>query len=277
MSLSERAMLITLSVSCWTGSRKDDSVVEEINAKHNARDSGRFSKYLIDKEELKPCSAHAAALRQQHYKLTLPWLDNGARLLPSRLFSEYDREIRKMSAQYDALVDTFLQRYDTLLKPDARLRLGSLYNAEDYPEAFDLRSKFGVTTDIAPVPSGSDFRVDVGDAERSRIQNEIFSRVAERERTAMGDAWKRVRDVVGNIRARLSADKPILRESLMENASELTRLLPGLNVSNDAAMSRVCQLITDELLTDITRLRSSKRERARVAEIANRILQQVPV
>lgn len=276
MSLSERAMLITLSVSCWTGSRKDDSVVEEINAKHNARDSGRFSKYLVDKEELKPCSAHVAALRAQHYKLTLPWLDNGARLLPSRLFSEYDREIRAMSTQYDVLVDTFLQRYDTLLKPDARVRLGSLYNAEDYPDVASLRSKFGVTTDIAPVPSGSDFRVDVGDTERARIQGEITSRVERRERQAMDDAWRRVKDVVGNISARLSADKTILRESLMENAVELTRLLPGLNVSNNTAMSDVCQLITDELLTDITKLRNSKRERARVADIANRILQRVP-
>ena len=173
MSLSDKAMLITLSVSCWTGSRKDDSVVEEVNLRHGAKDAGRFSKYLVDKRELEPCAAHARAIRALHYKLTLPWLDNGARLLPSKIFAEYDRELRAMTAQYDKLVDAFLQRYETLLKPDARIRLGTLYNPDDYPNASELRNKFGVSTDIAPVPSGSDFRVDIGDNERARIQREI--------------------------------------------------------------------------------------------------------
>lgn len=276
MTLATKAMLITLSVSCWTGSRKDERVVEEVNARHGAKDSGRFSKYLVAKEELQPLSSHASAIRAMHYRMTLPWLDNGSRLLPAKVFSDYSKELRQMKAEYEALVDTFVVRYDTFLRPDAALRLGSLYDPDDYPTGNALREKFDVTTDIAPVPSGSDFRVDVGDSERERIRSEIDAQFSARLKSAVADAWKRVREVVGNIHVRLSADKPILRESLIDNAAELARVLPGLNVTDDPQLEAVCRDITNNLLVDIVTLRTSKRERMRVAAIAERILSQVP-
>lgn len=276
MTLSTKAMLITLSVSCWTGTRKDERVVEEVNARHGAKDSGRFSKYLVAKDELQPLSSHASAIRAMHYRMTLPWLDNGARLLPARVFSDYSKELRQMKADYEALVNTFITRYDTFLRPDAAIRLGSLYDSADYPAGYELREKFNVTTDIAPVPSGSDFRVDVGDSERERIRAEIDARFSERLKSAVDDAWKRVRETVGNIQVRLSADKPILRESLIDNAAELARVLPGLNVTDDPQLEAVCRDITNNLLVDIVTLRTSRRERLRVAGIAQRILDQAP-
>lgn len=276
MTLSTKAMLITLSVSCWTGSRKDERVVEEVNARHGAKDSGRFSKYLVAKEELQPLSSHASAIRAMHYRMTLPWLDNGSRLLPAKVFGDYSKELRQMKADYEALVDKFVIRYDTFLRPDAAIRLGSLYDSDDYPTGDALREKFDVTTDIAPVPSGSDFRVDVGDSERERIRAEIDAQFSARLKSAVDDAWKRVREVVGNISVRLSADKPILRESLIDNAADLARVLPGLNVTDDPQLEAVCRDITNNLLVDIVTLRTSKRERMRVAAIAERILSQVP-
>lgn len=277
MTLATKAMLITLSVSCWTGSRKDDKVVQEVNARHGATDAGRFSKYLVSKDELSPLSSHAGAIRAMHYRMTLPWLDNGSRLLPAKMYAEYSRELRKMKDEYDILVDTFVQRYDTFLKPDARLRLGTLYDADDYPPGYALREKFGVTSDIAPVPSGSDFRVDIGDSERARISSEIDAQFSARLKSAMDDAWKRVREVVGNIYVRLSADKPILRDSLIDNAAELARVLPGLNVTDDPKLEAVCRAITNELLVDIVTLRRSRKERVRVAQTAQTILAQIPV
>ena len=276
MTLATKAMLITLSVSCWTGSRKDDNVVKEVNARHGATDSGRFSKYLVAKEELAPLSSHAGAIRAMHYRMTLPWLDNGSRLLPAKVYNDYRKELRQLKDDYELLVDKFITRYDTFLKPDARLRLGTLYDSEDYPAGHELRDKFGVTTDIVPVPSGSDFRVDVGDSERERIRSEIDAQFSARLKSAMDDAWKRVREVVGNIEVRLSADKPILRDSLIDNASELARVLPGLNVVDDPNLEAVVREITNELLVDIVTLRKSRRERVRVANVARRILSKVP-
>jgi hypothetical protein len=275
MSLQEKAMLITLSVSCWTARKQDKKVSAEVEASHNARDAGRYNKLLIDKVHLDPLTSYAGAIRQYHYKMTLPWMDNGARLLPSKLFLEYSQEVRKMQAQYERLVDDLVNKYPQLVQ-EARQRLGTMYDPDDYPDAYDIRSKFSVETDIMPVPDGADFRVGVADSERERIRAEISQRVALRQASAIRDAWIRIREVVGNVAARLSTPKPIIRDSLIENTEELARLLPGLNVNDDPAMSDVCQRIIDKLIVPPDRLRRSMSLRRQVVADAQGILALCP-
>ncbi len=276
MSLQTNAMLITLSVSCWTGRVQDKKVSEEVDANHGATNAGRYNKLLIDKAYMDPLVQHAGKVRQYHYKMTLPWMDNGARLLPSALFMEYSQEIRSLSAAYENIVDNFISLYDSKLVQDARMRLGTLYDPEDYPPGMDLRSKFSISTDIVPVPDGHDFRVDINDAERVRISKEISAAVAERQASAERDAWARCKDVVSTIQARLSSPKPVIRESLIDNASELVRLLPGLNISGNPKMTAVCDLITTDLIVNPGVLRNSMSARKRVADAAGRILAMMP-
>ena len=275
MSLQDKAMLITLSVSCWTARKQDKKVAAEVEASHNARDAGRYNKLLIDKTHLDPLTSHAGAIRQYHYKMTLPWMDNGARLLPSKLFMEYSAELRKMQSEYERLVNALIHKYPTLVQ-DARQRLGTMFDPEDYPQANELAEKFGVDTDIMPVPAGADFRVGVADSERHKIQSEITERVAKRQAAAIRDAWVRIREVVGAVGTRLSAPKPIIRDSLIENTEELTRLLPGLNVTDDPVMADVCQRIITNLLVDPNTLRRSVTVRRRVAADAQSILALCP-
>jgi len=276
MSLQTQAMLVTLSVSCWTGRVQDKKVSAEVEQTHGAVDAGRYNKLLVDKSHMDPLVQFAGKIRQYHYKMTLPWLDNGARLLPSALFLEYSAKIRQYTAEYEKVVDAFIDIYDRRLVQDARQRLGTMYDPEDYPPGADLRSKFGISVDIVPVPDGQDFRVDVGDAERTRISREISERVAQRQAQAEKDAWDRCRDVVTTIQTRLSSPKPIIRESLIDNASELVRLLPGLNVSNSPKMQAVCDSIALKLIVNPDVLRSSMTARKRVADAATEILGMMP-
>lgn len=276
MSLQSKAMLVALSVSCWTARKQDKSVSAEVEKSHNARDAGRYNKLLVDKQHLDPLTSFAGQIRTYHYKMTLPWMDNGARLLPSILFMEYSAQMRKLKTEYENLVHIFINLYDTKLIQDARVRLGTMFNPDDYPPSNELASKFNVETDIMPVPSGSDFRVDVTDTERARIADDISRRVAERQAAATRDAWARVRDAVTLVNIRLNAPKAIIRDSLIDNARDLARLLPGLNISADPLMDQVCQLITDELLVDPARLRRSATLRKSTATTAAKILELIP-
>lgn len=276
MSLQDKAMLITLSVSCWTARKQDKKVSTEVEQQHNAKDAGRYNKLLVDKKDLDPLTSYAGQIRNYHYKMTLPWMDNGARLLPSKLFMEYSAELRKMKAEYERLVSDFILIYDTRLIQEARQRLGTMFDSEDYPDSSTLREKFGVETDIMPVPDGADFRVAVADTERERIARDISDKVAKRQAAAVRDAWARVRDTVGLVATRLSADKAIIRDSLIENARDLARLLPGLNVNDDPLMGKVADAIANDLLVEPARLRSSTAARQRVVAAANNILGMVP-
>ena len=180
-----------------------------------------------------------------------------------------------MQSEYERLVEALIQKYPTLIQ-EARQRLGTMFDPEDYPQAYELSDKFSVETDIMPVPDGADFRVAVADSERERIQESISRKVAERQAAAVRDAWQRIRGVVGNVAARLSTPKPIIRDSLIENTEELTRLLPGLNVNDDPTMADVCQRIITNLLVDPNVLRRSITVRRRVAADAQSILALCP-
>lgn len=276
MSLTDKAMIVTLSVSCWTARKQDKKVAEEVEQKHNARDAGRYNKLLIDKQYLDPLTSMAGRIRQKHYDLTLPWLDNGGRLLPSKLFFKYQSEMTALKDEYRQKVDSFIPLYDSQLIADARQRLGTMYDPSDYPPGVTLRHKFSVDIDIAPVPHANDFRVEVGDVERQRIQEEIMARTAQRQREAMDDAWARVRRVVTNIHARMTAPKTIIHDSLMENAQELVQLLPGLNVIDDPILAEVTQDITNNLLVDAWKLRKSATTRKSMAKAAEEILKKLP-
>lgn len=275
-NLNSKAMIVTLNVSCWTARKQDKKVSAEVDAAHNARDGGRYNKLLVDKSHLDPLTSFANSIRQYHYKMTLPWMDNGGRLLPSKLFLEYQQEINSLKDGYSRLVDAFLAEYDPKLIQDARQRLGTMYDPEDYPPASKLRDKFGVEIDIMPVPNAADFRVDVADSEVRRIQAEIIQRVEQRQREAMRDAWGRVRETVTTIHTRLSADKPVIRESLIENAIELSRILPSLNVADDPTMTAVTQDIVNNLLVNTWTLRNSRAARQKVAQEAQNILSKIP-
>lgn len=276
MSLREQAMLITLSVSCWTNSIKDRKVSAEVERTHNARDAGRYNKTLVDKTYVDPLTSFAGQIRAFHYTMTLPWGNNGDRLLPAKLFMEYSAQLRKLTSQYDDLVTDFLKVYDTRLIQDARNRLGSMYNPEDYPPSAELRQKFGVRTDITPLSEGSDFRVDVSDAERDRIRGEIDAKLAERQTKAQEDAWLRVKEAVSAVETRMLEEKPVFRDTLITNVEEITKLLPGLNITNDPQVGEVCKVITQELIVNPSRLRSSPSLRRSIREAASKVLQMIP-
>lgn len=276
MSLQTQAMLVTLSVSCWTARKQDKKVSAEVEANHGAHDAGRYNKLLVDKVHLDPLTSFAGQIRQYHYKMTAPWMDNGARLLPSKLSMEYFAEIRKLKQDYQNLVSNFIQLYNTQLVQAARQRLGTMYNPDDYPAGSDLFAKFGVDVDIQPIPDGQDFRVDVGDAERQRIAQDIADKVAARTAAAQRDAWARIREAVSAIESRLSAPKGRIYDTLISNAEALVRVLPGLNVANDPRMDQVCSEVTSRLIIDPQRLRDSVSSRKRVAEAAREILGMMP-
>jgi len=82
-NLNEKAMLVKLSVSQWTARKYDKKVSQEINDQYSAHDAGRYNKVLIAQEEIKKISKVASQARSFHYFNTLPWDDNGSRILPS--------------------------------------------------------------------------------------------------------------------------------------------------------------------------------------------------
>lgn len=272
MSIQDQAMLANLTISQWTARKHDRKASKEVDTAHGANDAGRYNKLLVDKSALQPIASAASALRDLHYKLTLPWGDNGDRLLPSTLFVDYTNKVRAARQVFDDAVASFVGSYPNLIQ-DARKRLGTLYEPGDYPATSQISTRFGSHVGFAPVASAEDFRVDVGAENVAEIRAEITRQAEQRLNDATKECWTRVRDVVERYAERMSAENGKVYDSMVDGARDLVNLLPALNMTHDSELTRVTHEIEQRLLRYTTsQLRSSLGARQAVSAAANDIL-----
>lgn len=283
--LSSRAMLCGLRITNWTARKLDKRVTAEVNAEHGASaDAGRYNKALLAKDSLAPIVTAANAARSLHYARTLPWLDDGARLLPAAAYADFAPRMGRLRDEFNAAVDAFVAGYPAYVDA-ARVRLNGMWRAEDYPAVSEIRSRFSFSVRVLPVPDAGDFRVDVGDAAAAEIRAAVERDTRAALETAMRDAWARVAETVGRMAERLAAYKPgadgsraegIFRDSLVENVRDLAAILPGLNLTNDPALSAVADRMARELCQHgADDLRESDVLRKATAESAESILADV--
>lgn len=247
MNLSEKAMLVNLSISQWTARKYDRKVSSEVNAAHGAKDdAGRYNKSLVARESLKDIQRIVNQARILHYEKTLPWFDEGARILPAAMFSEYSATMRQLRGEFETVVRDFADAYPALID-DARIALNGLFNVQDYPPAEMIRGKFDWRVSISPLPNADDFRVQLSDDEIETVRKEIEARAGDAAEMANKDLWERLYKVVSNMADKLVIPDAIFRNSLVENIGELTSMLPKLNITNDANLEEMRRKVESKL------------------------------
>ena len=272
--LQSKAMLARLTISQWSARKHDKTVSAEVERAHAAHDAGRFNKLLVSKALLDPVSKLAGNIRAYHYSQTLPWNDGGDRLLPSILFADYTAEIRRFKGEFQALVRTLVAAYPAEVQA-ARNRLGTMYNAADYPDAYELHTRFNIDIEFVPVPDAKDFRVDVSEEAADEIRTQITTSVNARQAEAVKDCYRRVRDVVSKLYERLSVENAVFKDSLINNARDLMAVLPGLNITQDPELFTLHNEI-NALLVDPQMLRNNPAARKATADAADAILAKLP-
>ncbi len=141
MQLQEKAMLAFLTISQWTARKHDKRATQDVAQKHHVNgEAGRYHKVLIAKEELKEIQRIASSARSFHYENTLPWSDDGNRILTAANYFAYTTELQKLKAEFEAHASKFCQDYQTLVV-NQMSRLNDLYNPGDYPD-----SRFGINS-----------------------------------------------------------------------------------------------------------------------------------
>jgi hypothetical protein len=243
--LSERAVLSQLSLSMWTARKQDKRVTREAISANGAADgAGRFHKALLPMcEALENVHGAGREVRRFFYENTLDWGIEGTRLLPSARYLDFMTALRKRKDDWEYLVGLFVTDYTDFVS-EARVSLGAMFNAEDYPDPSVIRDKFKMAVNIMPVPE-TDFRVDLPEAETDSLKAAVGERLLEAQQVAMRDVWTRLYDVVQKAHEKLASPDAIFRDSLIENVREMCAILPQLNVMDDEKLE---ELRTDALL-----------------------------
>jgi hypothetical protein len=246
--ITERAMLAAVHISIWTAVKHDRKVSRDVAQQHGAHaGAGRYNKQLLrEAEKLEALRSLAGQARQYFYKITLPWSDEGYRLLPAHFYFELTAKMREFEQAFTQQVDDFLAVYPSYIE-QVRPELNGLFRAEDYPSAEKLRNKFGVRLEVLPIPSGEDFRVTLSQEEQSRVAHEIDGNVRQSLKRGTEDLWARLKDVVSHMVERLREPESRFHASLVTNVFELVDLLPRLNVNQDEELNRFAEEIKGRL------------------------------
>jgi hypothetical protein len=283
-SLSSRAMLCSLSISVWSARKHDVEASEEIAHQHGAQaDAGRYHKVLLPKAALAEIQKIVSEARQEHYFMTLPWDDNGYRVLPAAAYMEHTDKMRALSSRFTPAVETLATRLNELLE-EAKIRLGGLFRAADYPTPDELRAKYCFETKVMPLPDAGDFRVTMGEEEKERIKRQITAAVEASLQVASRELWQRLYEAVSHMAERLQAYKVTedgvkspFRDSVVTNLVKLVDILPKLNVTGDAELERLAAEVRASLLVDPNELRKSEPLRTETAKAASEIAKKMMV
>lgn len=277
MNLSDKALLVQLSISQWTARKYDKKATQEVASNHGVNTSvGRYNKSLLPLNDyLDNVHKKTTLIREKFYKNTLPWGMEGTMMLPTANYLNFMTEFRKEKGEWLSLANMFVSNYDAL-KAEAQKRLGSLYSEADYPSSADIIKKFKIDMAVYPVPA-TDFRVSIGSEELTRIQQDVETRLQQAHHQAMQDVWQRLFDRVKHIAEKLADPKSIFRDSMVENARELCALLPRLNFADDPNLEAMRLQVESALIKHPEALRNDPDLRRDTAAEAKAIMDKMSV
>jgi hypothetical protein len=277
MQLNDRALLVQLSISQWTARKYDKKATRQVaDTFNNFVDQGRYNKALLPMNSmLESVHKKSTLIRTRYYDNTLPWGIDGIQMLPTANYLSFMSDFRKEKGEWESLVTAFVASYDSL-KHDAQRVLGQLYDATDYPTSDVVARKFSMDMAVFPVPN-TDFRVAIGSAELTRIQQDVERRVKDAEQVAMKEVWQRLFDRVKHMAEKLADPKAIFRDSMIENAREICSLLPRLNFTDDPQLEQMRQQVEATLIKHPEALRNDPDLRRDTAAEAKAIMDKMSV
>lgn len=270
--LSAKVMIISLNISVFTGERVDHNVTAEIASKHRttSQEAGRFSKQIIGKQALESVRHLASQARDLHYRRTLPWSDNGGRLLSVTGYVDYTTIMRDLRGRFDAEVELFVTAYPRLIE-DARLRLNTMFDVADYPPVDSLRRRFSFDVSASPLPTGKNWFLDMAEDQMAGLRAHADERLQQGVQEAVKDAFKRVAEVTLAMSTKLADEKGVFRDSLVGNVRDLADLIPTLNITDDPSLVALHASMQDLTKFGPDVLRNDKRFRAEAASKAQLI------
>jgi hypothetical protein len=173
--------------------------------------------------------------------ISLPWPEPGIRLIRREQIEHFDNRATSIASRLDEAVVDLDGHYDEL-RHAARDRLGSLFNASDYPVS--LAGAFSMTWDFPSVnPPGYLRQVnpELYEQECDRVR----SRFAEAIRLAEEAFTAELSELLSHLCERLNGDrdgKPkVFRDTAVSNLTEFFNRFRSLNVGSNAELDRLVE------------------------------------
>jgi hypothetical protein len=255
--VARAAMLVDLHISVYSGRKQDKFTQSEVTTAHGSASKKAASVYknlFAECKELDALTKFQARVRAEHYRLTLPWNDQGARLLPTAALIEYQQTMNRCLNEFDRLVDAFLDKYDTLVA-SAAFQLGTLFDRSEYLSRAQVSLRFRMESSFTPLPVAGDFRLDIEHEVQQDLIRKYSVHMQDKLAQANRDAWDRLHAALLRLSDRLVIEEDgkgrKFHDTMVTGALDLCELLRSLNVTNDPALTQASRKV-EELLSGVT-------------------------
>jgi len=278
-TIQNTAMLFTLNIKQWSGKASDKGAARQLASDKSAvSDCVKVSKQLVFSQLTDDIKKLANEARQEFYALTLPWMDDGRRLLSAKNYNKAMVKMASYQASFEKLAAQVESQYPVMID-EARKQLGDLFLESDYPK--DITKKYAFAPHVEPIPSVDDIRVGLGEGERAKIAAELKAQIEAAGVNAKRDIYERAADCVKRIAEALPKFNPdekgaargTFRDSLIGNVADLLDGLDGLNFDNDQSVTELGNRLRELTKHEPEALRENPIIRAETAQTARDILE----
>lgn len=271
-TIKEKAILTSWKMKSWSAIKSDSEISREVERIAGAKSgSYKSTKSLIDPKALSEIKSIYGQSKKYHEAVTMPWFDNGYRILPATKYLEYAGKMREFKSDFEKAVQSISDNYSGYIK-QAQLDLGTAFKLHEYPTAYEIEKAFSFNAGFMPLPDFQDFRIDLNDSEISALQKEMKEQQAQAVKAMETDLFNRLYKAVEKIVERLSDNDNTFKDSLFSNLQEVLDIIPEMNITENKELEKLCKAVKKEVLKDSQSVRDDAKLRGEVAKSAETLL-----
>jgi hypothetical protein len=271
---NKNAVLVGTKIRFAELNIKDKTVTGQVASTYQSESSSvGVSKRLFDNATLKPLRAIRSKVAKYVKEKTLPWDDNGGRLLPAKNLTEYQVFIGECREAMNQGVEAVIENYKAIID-DARERLGQMFNESEFPTVEQLREKYSIETNFEPMPKVDDFRLDGLNGQNENLKAEMAKSLTKKINNAHSEIFNRLLEVMKHLSEKLNDDDGVFRDSSVKAIWTEISNARDMNFTNDKTLTGLCDRL-DELLIKSSvnfnpnQLREDDANRSRGVEVLN--------
>ena len=188
-----------------------------------------------------------------HVKSTLPFGDDGFRLLPNTAYFSYTTQMQNYISQLDQLKAQIVAQWDSLVQADVNIRNARLISqgkpasakVEDYPTVQQMEARLYINWFPMPVTTSNDFRFELPPEMLARVDSQIDALVQEAGKELYVRMLNPVTAFINKLNKFTGDRGQRWHDSFLENLQALSTDLPRLNVNEDPQVDAMLTQIQD--------------------------------
>jgi hypothetical protein len=256
--LKNKAILVGLTIKCWAGRIKDKEVTSKVDNMYDAKNAGLYTKRLVTSDNLSGITTLNSRLRDYFYQKSLPWGNNGARIMLSSVFIEFMKAVSQYNSNLDREIDKLIAAYPDIMA-SAQERLGDLYNPDEYPKISELSELFGASVDATPIADDDDFRLDINPDELEEVKELYRATIQQNAVNAQTHVLTLVSQELEKIKSKLADPDTRITVNLFNSLRSMVESYSKMAIFDPDIMSAKLNDISFNLFdVDIHSLRMSE-------------------